>query len=445
MKNIAIILAAGTGDRFGDETPKQFLILHGRRVLDYSVKTFSNHADIDDIIIVCHSDWIETVKGEYPKYRVIEGGASRRDSSYSGLLACPDDTDNVLIHDAARPFIDNGIISNCIAALKTHKAVDTVIPADDTIVEVSNDEISNMPVRDKMRLGQTPQCFDYKTILEAHSSFKGETTDDIRLVNQMGIKCKIVDGSIFNFKLTNQPDVYLAERITQIQNYHPGDVPKLSGKKVLIFGGTGGIGSASGELLKKHGAEVTCLGRDDINFLNEDIPRKFYENKYDIIIHSAGLFRKLSFEDSTLKDWDDIFSINLRSCFAVAKLAVQSMNNPGWLVFVGSSSSNRGREDQSIYASSKAGLINFTQSLSIELADKGICVNCINPPRTDTKMRHKEFPNEDKNLLADPKDVACDIVQYCFGSKTGHIVNLKYDKQSFVKRASWYEGIRGKS
>ena len=115
-------------------------------------------------------------------------------------------------------------------------------------------------------------------------------------------------------------------------------------------------------------------------------------------------------------------------------MALKVMKNPGWLLFIGSSSSNRGRENQAIYASSKAGLINLTQSLSIELEKNGIRVNCINPPRTDTKMRHKEFPNEDKNLLANPNDVAHDIVQYCFGSDTGHIINLKYDKQSNAKR-----------
>ena len=435
MKNIAIILAAGIGNRFGDEIPKQFIILHGRRVIDYSIKTFINHKDIDETIIVCHPEWIKKIKLEYPNIKIIEGGKTRKDSSYNGLLACPKNTKNVLIHDAARPFIDKNIISDCISELKKYDAVDTVIPSSDTIVEVTNKEITNMPIRDKMFLGQTPQCFDYKLILEAHNKFKGETTDDIRLAKAMGIKCKTVNGSTFNFKLTNQPDVYLAERISQIQTHKNDDaIPKLKNKNVLIFGGTGGIGSATGKLLEKYGATVEYLGKNDVDFLSQEIPEIYFKKKYDIIIHSSGIFKKISFKKSTLKDWDDIFSVNLRSCFITAKMASKTLNNPGWLIFIGSSSSNRGRENQSIYASSKAGLINLTQSLSIELGNQGIRVNCINPPRTDTKMRHNAFPNENKDLLARPSEVANDIIQYCFGDETGHIINLKYDKQVNAKR-----------
>ena len=73
MKNVAIILAAGIGNRFGDEIPKQFIILHGRRVIDYSIKTFSNHKDIDETIIVCHPEWIEKISLEYPQVKIVEG------------------------------------------------------------------------------------------------------------------------------------------------------------------------------------------------------------------------------------------------------------------------------------------------------------------------------------------------------------------------------------
>ena len=434
MKNVAIILAAGIGNRFGDEIPKQFIILHGRRVIDYSIKTFANHKDIDETIIVCHPEWIEKISLEYPQVKIVEGGETRKDSSYNGLLACESNTSNVLIHDAARPFINDTIISECIAKLKEHDAVDTVISSPDTIVKVINNEITDMPIRNTMFLGQTPQCFNYKVILDAHSKFKGETTDDIRLVKEMGVSCKTVYGSIFNFKLTNQPDVYLAERISQIQNHKSIKTPEFNNKNVLIFGGTGGIGSATGQLLEEKGATVDYLGKKDIDFLNEEIPEKYYKIKYDIIIHASGIFKKISFNESTIKDWDEIFSVNLKSCFMTAKMASIALNNPGWLVFIGSSSSNRGRENQSIYASSKAGLINLTQSLSIELANQGIRVNCINPPRTDTKMRHVAFPNENKDLLAKPIEVAKDIIQYCFGDETGHIINLKYDNQVNAKR-----------
>ena len=96
MKNIAIILAAGSGERFGDETPKQFIILHGRRVLDYSVNIFKKHKDIDDIIIVCPKEWINIIQNEYPDFKIVIGGKTRKDSSFNGLKACPNNTKNVL-------------------------------------------------------------------------------------------------------------------------------------------------------------------------------------------------------------------------------------------------------------------------------------------------------------------------------------------------------------
>ena len=218
MKNVAIILAAGDGVRFGKSTPKQFITLHGRRVIDYSIQTFHEHPKIDKIIIVCHSDWIDVIKKEYPNHDVINGGESRRDSSYKGLLACSKNTQNVFIHDSARPFVDKDIISRCFVGLKENKAVNTVLGATDTIVEVENNYIVDMPIRNRMFLTQTPQAFDYKTILNAHQSFIGETTDDIRLVKELGINCYVVEGSLYNFKLTHQSDIYLAKIITQIEN-----------------------------------------------------------------------------------------------------------------------------------------------------------------------------------------------------------------------------------
>ena len=433
MKNIAIILAGGAGERFGSTTPKQFIILHGRRVLDYSVSTFLKHDQIESVIIVCPKDWLKIIENEYPNCKIVCGGETRKDSSFNGLVACPSNTKNVLIHDAARPFIDKDIISRCLFALEKYKAVDTVISSSDTVVEAENNIITNMPQRDNMFLGQTPQAFDYNTILKAHKSFTGDTTDDIRLVKNNNIECCTIEGSVYNFKLTNQPDIYLAERITQIQGQKDTNIPKFNNKNVLIFGGTGGIGSGIGNLLQNLGANVKCLG-SEIDLRLDKLPQDLYKNKYDIIIHSAGVFRMKSLNESTVEDWDEMFSVNLRSSFLVSKLATQTLNNPGWLIYIGSSSSNRGRANQAIYASSKAGLNNLTQSLSSELQPLGIRVNCINPPRTNTPMREKAFPNEDKSLLANPLNVAEDILQYCYGDETGHIVNLKYSSQANAKR-----------
>ena len=99
MENIGIILAGGTGERFGDTTPKQFIILHGRRVLDYSVSTFLKHDNINSVIIVCPKDWIKIIQKEYPNCLVVESGKTRKDSSFNGLKACSKNTKNVFYVD----------------------------------------------------------------------------------------------------------------------------------------------------------------------------------------------------------------------------------------------------------------------------------------------------------------------------------------------------------
>ena len=114
--NIGIILAGGSSIRFGDDTPKQFLILHGRRVLDYSIKTFEDNKHINKIIIVVPKKWKKIIQDEYSKHNIIIGGNSRRESSYNALKVCPKKTKNVLIHDAARPFVDNTIIFETICS-----------------------------------------------------------------------------------------------------------------------------------------------------------------------------------------------------------------------------------------------------------------------------------------------------------------------------------------
>jgi len=213
MKNIAIILAGGNSERFGGDIPKQFVMLNEKRIIDYSISTFSANKYISDVIIVCEQNWIGTIKQEYPNCNIVGGGKTRKESSYNGLQACPKDTDNVLIHDSARPFISSDIISSCIEALSNYKAVNTVVPAVDTIVEIKNKYISNIPLRDYMFLSQTPQAFHFDIIIKAHDTYQEEATDDISLVKKLGVKCSSVKGSIYNFKLTNEMDMYLAEKI----------------------------------------------------------------------------------------------------------------------------------------------------------------------------------------------------------------------------------------
>ena len=207
----AIILAAGNASRFNSQTPKQFHQLNGRLLLDYPIQTFSKCDEIDQLIIVVPEEKVTTIQEAYSHHHVVSGGKSRRESSFNGLTACPSETEYVLIHDVARALVDKATILRCIDGLKKADAVSTAVHAIDTVVETNGENIVQMPDRNHMYLEQTPQGFKYHTILNAHQNIKMDVTDDIRLVKEMGIECKVVEGSEQNFKITTQQDFQLAE------------------------------------------------------------------------------------------------------------------------------------------------------------------------------------------------------------------------------------------
>jgi 2-C-methyl-D-erythritol 4-phosphate cytidylyltransferase len=209
--NCAIILASGNSTRFNSEIPKQFHKLNGRMLMDYPIQTFSECNKIDRLIIVVPEKFCIEIQEAYLDHSVVSGGSSRRESTFNGLLACPTETEKVLIHDAARAMVDDSIITRCFEALDYAHAVSTVVPTKDTVVELKGNIIVNMPIRNNIFLEQTPQGFHYQTILKAHNTIQVDTTDDIRLVNEMGIKCATVEGNENNFKITTRLDQQMAE------------------------------------------------------------------------------------------------------------------------------------------------------------------------------------------------------------------------------------------
>ena len=111
--NIGIILAAGMSSRYNKKTPKQFdESFNKKMLLEYSVETFLNHSKIDKVILVVPKLYLEKIKNKFESCLVIKGGKTRQESSFLGLMACPENTTNVLIHDAARPFVSTQIIEN---------------------------------------------------------------------------------------------------------------------------------------------------------------------------------------------------------------------------------------------------------------------------------------------------------------------------------------------
>ena len=230
--NIALILAAGSGTRMGNTNkPKQFLSIYNKPLIVHTIEAFEMHDDIDMILIVTNDTYIDDVKIWCKQYDltkvqyIVAGGSSRQESVYNGIkklekIGTKDD-DIILIHDAARPLISQTIITDNIESCKKYHAVDTVIPSSDTIIRsIDKETICEIQKRSEQYQGQTPQSFTFKVINDAHEYAKSinntETTDDCRLVLNMGKEVHLVNGSKLNFKITTFDDLMMLKALLKI-------------------------------------------------------------------------------------------------------------------------------------------------------------------------------------------------------------------------------------
>ncbi|HPS56513.1 MAG TPA: IspD/TarI family cytidylyltransferase [Spirochaetota bacterium] len=221
---IAAILAGGKGERVGGTTPKQLLMLGDKPVIQWSVDTFHQDKQIDEIIIVSEKSSLPAIRSIFPEIKypkitaIIEGGIERVDSSANAVFYKDYKYDDIfMIHDAARPFISTSIIHELINAVKKHDAAGVYIPAKDTIAIVDNEIIDSIPERNRMFYTQTPQAFRYSLIMEAHKSYQLNRargiTDDVSLVASSGHDIHVVSGSDLNFKITTELDYKIANLI----------------------------------------------------------------------------------------------------------------------------------------------------------------------------------------------------------------------------------------
>lgn len=220
-KNAAIIVAAGSGTRMGSEIPKQFLTVLGKPVLVYTLLKFNNNKYIDEIVVVTKEEYIPHCKDMIKTFdidkvtAIVAGGSTRQQSVLNGINSVSDDSDNVLIHDGARPLVSDETISKCAVALEKHTACAVGVPMKDTIKYSDNGEFIDRTV-DRSRLWQiqTPQCFDRQIAAEYHKRAAEEgfaATDDCMLFEHYGEKIALVEGEYENIKITSPQDIFVME------------------------------------------------------------------------------------------------------------------------------------------------------------------------------------------------------------------------------------------
>jgi len=453
MRTHAILLAAGDGNRFGADIPKQFLRLAGEQILQRSIRAVAR-AGVDQLVVVAHPNWLEdtqraleAVAVEVPS-AVVAGGRTRNESTRNGLLSLnAADDDVVVIHDAVRPLVPTDVIRRAIepVAAGLAESSDTVIPSADTLVIVEGEQVVEIPDRSRYRRGQTPQVFR-KGILEAAYRAAEEAgdlsaTDDCSLVLRYvpGARVAAVAGDEVNLKITTRLDFVLADRMIQMRTLdlptdsEPQPTKSLAGKRLLVVGGTQGIGRAIAEQAAAAGAQAEIEGRSlgmdvrDYASVEERIGAAAVRlGGLDHVVVTAGILRIARLAECSAEEIAEVIDTNLTGNLHVARASFAHLRRSrGSLTFFASSSFTLGRSSYVPYTASKAAIVNAAQGLADEWADDGVRVNVVSPERTDTPMRRKAFPTESREGMLSAEEVASATLRLLRSELTGQVIDVR--------------------
>ena len=454
-KNIAVILAGGIGSRAGLGTPKQFFKVAGKTVIEHTVTVFDNHNLIDEIAIVTNplynreiEDMI--IRNKWKKVKkILSGGKERYESSLAAINAYADDPDCCLIfHDAVRPLISNGIIDGIVEALKKYNAIDVAVPATDTIIQVDakGEVIERIPDRRFLRRGQTPQAFRQKTIRQAYDIALKDpdfvSSDDCGTVVKYlpHEKVFVVPGEETNMKLTYKEDSYLLDKLFQLRSTtvrDDADFSVLKGKVLVVFGGNSGIGAEIITKAQQYGAKAYSFSRSTTG---TDIADRSSvaaalkqvhsrEGRIDYVVNSAAILVREPLVTMDANVLDTMIRTNYDGMVITAIESFPYLKETkGQLLLYTSSSYTRGRALYSIYSSTKAAVVNFMQAIAQEWERDGIRVNVMNPERTKTPMRVRNFGNEPEGTLLDVASVADASLKTLISDLTGQVFDVRIKK-----------------
>jgi len=387
MMYSAVILAGGRGERFGGN--KCFASLNGKKVIQYSIDILKKH--VDEIIVVSHTP----VEG----CKIAKPGKTRQKSVYNGLKSC-NNPDFVIIHDGARPFITERQVKDVKQALNNHPVVDVATKVVDGFIQ---DGIPKK--KEGCWVSHTPEGFNYQLLLSAHEQAKQEYQDDVSLVYDMfHVKPFIVEGEYLNQKITYPQDLANAEGVLKFKQH---DVPQGGNVgKVLVLGGSGGIGSAVQKLVKGHAPtrqefDVVAMPKIDLT-------------PYNGIVHSVAEY----------KNDESMMLVNFYSFVKLVKLA-EKQEWKGNIVVLSSTAGTYGRTGAPVYSASKSALNAYIEARHEELATKGIYINAVAPAMVDTRLQKYLNPHKSGKSMLTPAFVAEFVVKYLDTKEHGHITFLR--------------------
>ncbi|MFF0573870.1 SDR family oxidoreductase [Streptosporangium saharense] len=381
---VGVLLAGGVGRRVGLDTPKQLVEIAGRTIIEHTLTVFQDAPEIDEILVLMTPGYTEDVErlvaaGGFTKVSaVIEGGASRTETTWRALRALEERAGrecDVLLHDAVRPLLEPGIITGCVEALRTHRAVEVAIPTSDTIVVVERrpdgEVVREVPDRAALRRVQTPQGFRLSVIREAYERAFADPgfadrppTDDCGVVLRYlpEVPVHIVPGSEHNMKVTHPVDVFIAERLFQLAAYGRA----LRGRTMVVFG----EGAAVAELAERHGAVVFSFPTTAARVEDALAHAAKESGGVDYVVNAAE-----PPPTGTLDETDDAVLAEAQlGPVNVARAALPYLRESrGHLLFHTASPYGTLRSVQ------RAAVVALTQALAEEWAADGVRVSCLAP------------------------------------------------------------------
>lgn len=477
-RTVAVVLAGGTGQRIGLAIPKQLLKIAGKPILEHTLDIFENAPDIDEVIVLMTPDHVPDAEkivaraGLRKVSRVLAGGRTRSETTTRAIEAVAagldgDEDCNLLFHDAVRPLLSQRVVKECVRALERHRAVDVAIPSSDTVIVTrthgdDGEFITEIPERDRLRRGQTPQGFRLSTIRRAYELAEADplfrATDDCSVVVKYlpDVPVHVVMGDEFNMKVTQPVDVFIADKLFQLVSTaappHSEEAvlrERLAGRTLVVFGGSYGIGADIARIAEECGAQVHSFGRsttgthaEDPEQVAEALARVHAESgRIDYVVNTVGTLPIGRLDETSTATILDALQVNYLAPVNIARHAYRYLaESGGQLLLFTAGSYTRGRAERSLYSSTKAAMVNLTQALSEEWAPDGVRVNCVNPGHTATPMRAEAFgPEPDADLLSS-QTVARSALDVLLSDVTGHVVDVrKHDSGASAAPGSGFE------
>ncbi len=458
LRNVAVILAGGTGTRIGLNIPKQLIKVAGKPIIEHTIAAMHQSPIVDEIVVMMAPGYLDQVRaivktGNYVKVtQILEGAETRNETTAAALAALGDEECNVLLHDAVRPLVSQTIIAANVEALRTHEAVDTAIPSADTIIQVEHNQnsIADVLPRHLLRRVQTPQSFRLSTIRAAYAKAAQDpnftATDDCTVVLRYlpEVSIAVVAGHERNMKVTEPIDVYLADKLFRLtsadrpspltdEQYHA----RLDGRTVVVFDGSDGIGGDIAQLARMHGANVRTFSRSTAGTYvkrRADVARVAQQvlaetGRIDFVVNTAGVLVRGELAEASEETIYSSTDVNyLAPIFLAQEFFPHLAASCGSLLLFTSSSDTRGRSGYALYSSASAAIVNLTQALADEWAAAGVRVNCVNPERTGTPMRTKAFSDAPPGAPLSSKQVARQSLDVLLSHLTGHIIDIRREE-----------------